>query len=348
MIELMFGPHRRLNPLTREWVLVSPQRTNRPWQGQTEAVAATDLPEYDPSCYLCPGNTRAGGHQNPAYTGVFAFDNDFPALLPQPSLGMSADGDGLLLGESEAGLCRVLCFSPHHGMTLSRMSVEQIRPVVDAWAEQFHEMMALPFIKYVQIFENRGEMMGCSNPHPHCQIWASESVPSEIRREESGMLEHSQTRNGSCLLCDYLKAEREERSRIVYANEYFTVVVPFWAVWPFETLMLPNRHVGAIDWLGDRERTGMADAIRNIGMRYDKLFGAPFPYSMGLHQQPKTDKVGDGWHLHTHYYPPLLRSATVRKFMVGYEMLASPQRDTTPESAAEMLREVGKTGMQVV
>jgi len=337
MIDLKEHPHRRFNPLTREWVLVSPHRTRRPWQGQTETVAPAGEPAYDPNCYLCPGNARAGGKQNPQYTGTFVFDNDFAALLPDTPPAQS-DQSGLLVARNEPGICRVVCFSPHHSMTLARMTVEQIRPVVDTWAGQYQELMARPSVGYVQIFENRGEMMGCSNPHPHCQIWSGESLPNEWVKEEAGFGHYRQSRGG-CLLCDYLALERRLGERVVCSNEGFTVVVPFWAVWPFETLLLPNRHVTGLDELNDRERSDLAAALHDIGARYDRLFSVSFPYSMGFHQRPKGGTLGTGWHLHAHYYPPLLRSATVRKFLVGYEFLATPQRDITPESAAERLRE---------
>ncbi len=339
MIDLKEHPHRRFNPLTREWVLVSPHRAKRPWQGQTEAVVKTAGVSYDPSCYLCPGNIRAGGHRNPAYTSTFVFDNDFAALLPETPGGEHDEG-GLLVARSERGQCRVVCFSPDHSLTLARMTPEQIRPVVDTWAAQFEELLAKPFINYVQIFENRGEMMGCSNPHPHCQIWAAETLPNEPAKEQSALAEYAAERH-SCLLCDYLAREQKLGERIVCENESFALLVPFWAVWPFETILISKRHVTGLDTLNGAERDGLASLLRRCGARYDNLFTCSFPYTMGFHQRPAG--VDNGvWHLHAHYYPPLLRSATVRKFMVGFEMLAEPQRDITPETAAARLRELSE------
>lgn len=325
-------PHRRLNPLTGEWVLVSPHRAARPWLGQVEEAPAAPDQLYDPDCYLCPGNARAGGDRNPAYTGTFSFTNDYAALVPDTP-AHSMDERSLLVAETERGVCRVVCFSPRHDLTLPRMRVEEIRGVVDAWCAEYEELRALPSIGYVQIFENRGALMGASNPHPHCQIWASEGTPNEIRKEDMAQHQYRE-KHGSCLLCDYLGVERNG-PRMIYENPGFAVVVPFWAVWPFEALLISKQHVASIDQLSDEARTFLADALKQLTTRYDNLFEAPFPYSMGFHQQP-----GGAWHLHAHFYPPLLRSATVRKFMVGYELLAMPQRDLTPESAAERLRTV--------
>ena len=328
-------PHRRLNPLTGEWVLVSPHRTARPWLGQLEAAPISPEQSYDPECYLCPGNCRAGGHRNPVYSGTFAFTNDFAALLADtPTLAL--DEGGIRVAQTERGVCRVLCFSPRHDLTLSRMSRDDIRGVVEAWCAEDHELRKLPYVRHVQIFENRGAMMGASNPHPHCQIWASESLPNEIRKEQHAQQQYRRERK-SCLLCDYLALERGGE-RLVYENAGFAAVVPFWAVWPFEILVISKRHVATIGQLDDEARTHLADALKQITTRYDNLFEAPFPYTMGFHQQPADEDPEQGWHLHTHFYPPLLRSATVRKFMVGYELLAMPQRDLTPESAAERLR----------
>ena len=339
MIDLKEYPHRRFNPLTREWVLVSPHRAKRPWQGQTEAVVAPAGVSYDPSCYLCPGNLRAGGQCNPPYASTFVFDNDFAALLPDIPEGRS-DESGLLVADSERGCSRVVCFSPDHSLTLARMTPAQIRPVVDTWAAQFQELLALPFINYVQIFENRGEMMGCSNPHPHCQIWAAETLPNEPAKEQNALADYTAAHD-SCLLCDYLAVERKLGERIVCENEFFALLVPFWAVWPFETILISKRHAAALDVLTDAERDSLADILMRIGARYDNLFSASFPYTMGFHQRPAGPDNGL-WHMHAHYYPPLLRSATVRKFMVGFEMLAEPQRDITPETAAARLRELSE------
>ena len=330
-------PHRRWNPLTREWVLVSPQRTQRPWQGQVEkAVRPAEL-HYDPNCYLCPGNERAGGKRNPDYRSTFAFENDFAALLPENDGGEMDEG-GLLVAGSERGLCKVVCFLPDHSLTVSRMSVPQIRAVVDEWVRQYEEIGAIDYIHSVQIFENRGEMMGASNPHPHCQIWANENLPNELVKEVQSFKEH----RGDCLLCDYLQVERKAGSRIVCENEHFAALVPFWAVWPFEALLVSTRHLTGVDQLDGSERDALADIMKRLTTRYDNLFEVSFPYTMGFHQRPTDGQEHGRFHFHAHYYPPLLRSATVRKFMVGYEMLGTPQRDITPESAAERLRAVSE------
>jgi UDPglucose--hexose-1-phosphate uridylyltransferase len=335
---LFAAPHRRLNPLTGEWLLVSPHRTARPWQGQVEDTPAERRPTYDPSCYLCPGNPRAGGLQTPKYAETYVFDNDFAALLPDTA-PQSLDRAGLLVAESERGICRVVCFSPRHDLTLSGMDVAGLRRVVDTWAEQYAELGAIEWVRHVAIFENRGAMMGASNPHPHGQIWADECIPNEPAKELRQQQAYATTRGG-CLLCDYLALELSEGQRIVCQNEHFVALVPFWAVWPFETLVLPRAHHGALTDLAPEVRDGLADILRRLTRRYDQLFQVTFPYSMGFHQRP-TDGAGHPeWHMHAHFYPPLLRSATVRKFMVGYELLGQPQRDITPESAAQRLREL--------
>ena len=333
--------HRRFNPLTSEWVLVSPQRTDRPWTGQTEASAGPAAPGYDPGCYLCPGNHRAHGSVNPAYTHTFVFDNDFPALRPDAGREVSPRG-GLIVAEDEPGICRVICFTPHHDLTLARMTIEDIERVVQVWGEQTVELGGRYDINSVQIFENRGAMMGASNPHPHCQIWASRSLPNEMAKELATQSTY-RNKHGTCLLCDYLALERVAGERIVFENDYFTVLVPFWAIWPFETLLLPRRHIDAIDTLSPDERRGLAEALSELTIRYDNLFETPFPYSMGFHQKPTDAATHPEWHMHAHFYPPLLRSATVRKFMVGFELLGSPQRDITPESAAERLKAMSPT-----
>ena len=335
--DLREHPHRRFNPLTREWVLVSPHRTKRPWQGQTEEVAREGRPRYDPACYLCPGNARAGGHVNPTYTGTFVFDNDFAALLPDAPEGAREEA-GLLRAESERGVCRVVCFSPRHDLTLARMETRDIRAVVDVWAAQYAELGSLPFINHVQIFENRGAMMGASNPHPHCQVWAGEGVPNESVKELAAQEEYSRAK-GASLLGDYLGLELGRGERLVCENEQFVALVPFWAVWPFETLVVGRRHAQSLDRLTGGERDALAELLRNLTARYDSLFRAPFPYTMGFHQRPTDGGAHEGCHLHAHFYPPLLRSATVRKFMVGFELLGMPQRDVTPEQAARMLRD---------
>jgi UDPglucose--hexose-1-phosphate uridylyltransferase len=331
-------PHRRFNPLTREWVLVSPHRTQRPWQGQTEAEPSRAQPAYDPQCYLCPGNARAGGVRNPDYAATFVFDNDFAALKPNTPLARF-EREGLLIAESEPGICRVVCFSPRHNLTIAGMETDDLRKVVDTWVEQYNELGANSKVGYVQIFENRGAMMGASNPHPHCQIWASHSLPNEIAKEQAAQLEWREA-HGSCLLCEYGRIEQSTRERTIEENDWFLTVVPFWAVWPFETMVIAKRHLSAIDRLSASERDGLADILKRTTARYDRLFQVSFPYSAGFHQRPTDGAAHDEWHLHLHFYPPLLRSATVRKFLVGYEMLATPQRDITPEAAAERLREV--------
>ncbi len=338
--DLAEHPHRRWNPLTAEWVLVSPHRNKRPWQGQTEGSSSETRPQYDPECYLCPGNSRAGGQQNPDYSDTFVFQNHFRALLP--------DGDdagferGLMRAERETGLCRVICFSPRHDLTLPRMTVDAIRRVVDLWTEQTIELAAMEGINHVQIFENKGAVMGCSNPHPHGQIWAQRSLPNETETELRQMRDHY-SRHGNGLLADYLQQELTEDRRIVCSNDSFVAVVPFWATWPFETLVLPRRRIRSLVELTETERDGLADIIKRLTTRYDNLFQTSFPYSAGLHQAPTDGFDYPEWDFHMHFYPPLLRSATVKKFMVGYEMLASPQRDITPETSAEMLASLSET-----
>ncbi len=333
-------PHRRLNPLTGEWVLVSPQRTQRPWQGQVEKSARPVAVEYDPNCYLCPGNARAGGARNPPYESTFVFDNDYAALRPDTPEDR-LDESGLLVAKGEKGICRVVCFSPNHSLTVSRMNVPSLRHVVDEWVSQYEDLGAFPFINYVQIFENRGEMMGASNPHPHCQIWSNESLPNEIVKEQRAQSEYLEARK-TCLLCDYLKLEAAAGERIVCENETFAALVPFWALWPFEILVVSKSHVTALDALDDRERNALGDILKRVTTRFDNLFEISFPYTMGFHQRPTDGQEHPEWHLHAHFYPPLLRSATVRKFMVGYEMLGSPQRDITAEAAAARLRELSE------
>ena len=335
-------PHRRLNPLTREWVLVSPHRNQRPWQGQTERQPEERGLRFDPHCYLCPGNERAGGIRNPHYDSTFVFDNDFAALKPDiPHVDINDGGKGLLIAETESGVCRVVCFSPRHDLTLAHMDTVAIRKVVDVWAGQYSELGAMPGINHVQIFENRGEMMGCSNSHPHGQIWANNAIPNVPRLEQASLVEYRQTR-GNCLLCDYVELECADGARIVCENEHFLAVVPFWAVWPFEVLLCSKGHVADLAGLSDSARTSLADILKRITTRYDNLFEASFPYTMGFHQQPTDGTQHSEWHLHAHYFPPLLRSATVRKFMVGYELLDTPQRDITPEFAAARLRSLSE------
>jgi UDPglucose--hexose-1-phosphate uridylyltransferase len=337
MMVLPEHPHRRYNPLTGEWILVSPQRTQRPWQGKVESLPGSTHPSYDPQCYLCPGNQRAGGGQNPQYEETFVFTNDFSALTPLASRVSMHDGD-LLRAESESGICRVVCFSPRHNLTLAGMTASEVLKVVQVWTAEYGALAGRDDIAYVQIFENKGDIMGCSNPHPHGQIWAQCSVPVIPGTEQAMQVEYRRA-HASCLLCDYVTSERAHGERVVCANDHFLAVVPFWAVWPFETLLLPLRHCSSLLEFSDEEREALADLLRRICVRYDNLFNVSFPYSMGIHQSPTDGLPHPEWHLHFHFYPPLLRSATVRKFMVGYEMMANPQRDITAEVSASRLRE---------
>ena len=330
--------HRRLNPLTGEWVLVSPHRTQRPWQGETERRASPASLRYDPACYLCPRNSRAHGDVNPDYQQTFTFENDFAALRPDLN-DAAVDRAGLIVAQGESGICRVICFSPRHDLTLSRMTPAEIEPVVQIWAEQYRALGAIETVGSVQIFENHGAMMGASNPHPHCQVWASRSLPNELAKELASQTGYHAS-HGSCLLCDYLKFELVEGERIVSANDHYVALVPFWAVWPFETMLLSRRHIGSLAEQSGAEAAALADILRVLTIRYDNLFETAFPYSMGFHQCPTDGLPHAEWHCHAHFYPPLLRSATVRKFMVGFELLGSPQRDITAESAAQRLREM--------
>ncbi len=333
-------PHRRYNPLTGEWLLVSPHRTQRPWQGQVEDPPQQERPTYDPGCYLCPGNKRASGEINPDYAETFVFTNDFPALLLDTPDGEHTPHP-LLRASAEQGTCRVLCFHPRHDLTLARMSVEQILPIVAMWKQQTRELGAREDIGYVQIFENRGDMMGASNPHPHGQIWATRRLPREVEKEDTAQRGYLEA-HGVGLLSDYTKHELESGERVVYANDHFVVMVPFWALWPFETLVVSRTPIGSLPELDKDAAHGLADALSHLTNKYDNLFRTSFPYSMGFHQAPNDGRDCHHWHLHAHFYPPLLRSATVRKFMVGYEMLGTPQRDITAEQAAERLRSLPK------
>ena len=335
---LLDYPHRRFNQLTREWVLVSPHRAKRPWLGQVEKAPPQNLPAYDPDCYLCPGNVRVGGVKNPAYTDTFVFDNDFAALLPeaQPE-PFTPQRDSLFVAEAEQGLCRVICFSPRHDLSLPELSQTEVEDVIRTWTAQTRDLGQRDVINYVQVFENKGAVMGCSNPHPHSQVWSTSHLPNEPLKEYNAQQRHWLNQD-ACLLCDYLAEEMGSQERIVAQNEDFTALVPFWAVWPFEIIVIANHHCGSLTDLNVFEQISLADILRRVTARYDNLFEVSFPYSMGFHQAPTDGQPHEEWHFHAHFYPPLLRSATVKKFMVGYEMLAEAQRDLTAEQAADRLR----------
>ncbi len=327
-------PHRRYNALTGDWITVSPHRTKRPWKGQVERPPREARPAYDTSCYLCPGNTRADGAVNPVYTSTFVFTNDFAALLPDTP-HVVLDEEPLLRAETERGTCRVICFSPRHDLTLAEMPVSDIRSVVDVWCDQVEELGET--YRWVQVFENRGEVMGSSNPHPHGQVWAGDALPNEPAKEDYQQRIYFEE-HGRPMLTTYADLELEKRVRVIVQNAYWVVVVPYWALWPFETLVLPRRHVLRLPELVDGERDALAEIMKTLLIKYDNLFETSFPYSMGWHGAPTDGAQHAHWQLHAHFYPPLLRSATVKKFMVGYEMLAEPQRDLTAEQAAERLR----------
>lgn len=335
--------HRRFNPLTGEWILVSPHRLKRPWRGKIEKPPLKELPEYDPDCYLCPGNSRAGGVKNPNYKDVFVFDNDFPALItPETPLKNNFQINKLLKAHLETGTCRVICFSPYHNRTLPELDTDYIVKVIKEWINQYNKLGEREDINYVTIFENKGEIMGCSNPHPHGQIWGQKSIPVEPAKELTNQRKYLDE-NGHCMLCDYTKIELTERERIVLENDSFLVVVPFWAVWPYETLILSKRHLSSIAEFSTREISDFADVIKRLTIKYDNLFETSFPYSAGMHNAPTDNSEHPEWHFHMHFYPPLLRSATIKKFMVGYEMLGEPQRDLAPETSAERLRKLSET-----
>jgi len=326
-------PHRRYNILTGEWILVSPHRTKRPWQGKKEITAPDTRPHYDPKCYLCPGNERAGGKVNENYESTFVFENDFAALLPESELISNTTSDFFKTKDIK-GTSRVICFSPRHDKTMAEMEVKNIRKVVDLWGQQLEDLGKE--YKWVQIFENKGATMGCSNPHPHGQIWAGTELPNEPSKENMQQQKYYEEKK-SVLLVDYLEAELEKKERVVVENNDWVVLVPFWALWPYETILLPKRHIQKLTDLTGQERDSLAEILKQILVKYDNVFETSFPYTMGWHGAPN-DKDYSHWQLHAHFYPPLLRSATVKKFMVGYEMLAEAQRDITAEQAAKKLR----------
>ena len=330
--------HTRLNILTGDWVLVSPHRMKRPWQGKVESLPQDDRPTSDPTCYLCPGNKRSDGSQNPGYEDAYAFINDFSALLPHTPAG-GDDINGLLISKSETGICKVICFSPDHRLTLPLMEEQAIVKLIQLWKKEFTELAQNEQIRYIQIFENKGDVMGCSNPHPHGQIWASSSLPLELSKETTQQKNYYE-QHGKSLLSAYLELELQQKERLVVENEYFVALVPYWAVWPFETMISSKRHIQTITQFTAEEEAAFADILKQLTTKYDNLFNVSFPYSAGIHQAPVNEGDHPEWHFHMHFYPPLLRSATVKKFMVGYEMLANPQRDITAEWAAERLREL--------
>lgn len=331
-------PHRRKNILTGEWILVSPHRTKRPWQGDVADTETQSRPQYDPECYLCPGNVRANGEVNPSYKSTYVFTNDFSALLSDTAES-KFNKNNLLIAKSEKGICRVVNFSPSHDLTLAEMSIPEIEKVVTVWQKEYSDLGSNPSIKHVQIFENKGAMMGNSNPHPHCQIWAQSSIPMEPKKELKNFKNYF-TKNNRSLLSDYLKLELKLNERIVYENDSFVVIVPYWAVWPYETILIPKRKMASILELRDNEKKEFSETLKVITSKYDNLFKVSFPYSSGIHQAPTDGNKYPGFHWHMHFYPPLLRSASIKKFMVGYEMMAEPQRDITPEQSAKILKEL--------
>ena len=338
-LSLTDTPHRRYNILTEEWVFVSPHRTKRPWQGKVEKTVNEERPTYDPQCYLCPGNERAGGHTNDVYTDPYVFTNDFASLLPDSS-GASLE-DGFLRARGERGTCRVICFSPNHALTIPELEEDDIRKVIKAWQREYESLGQQDFINHVQIFENKGAIMGCSNPHPHGQVWAQSSVPQEVAKKTQTQRAYYQQHRRS-LLGDYLAQEQKIGERVVLENDHFVALVPFWAVWPYEAMIVPKRPTPDIAQLTPEEVVAWAAILKALTIRFDNIFQTSFPYSMGIHQRPTDGAEYPEWHWHMSFYPPLLRSATVKKFMVGYEMFAEPQRDITAEMAAQTLREVGE------
>ncbi|GIU52805.1 UDP-glucose--hexose-1-phosphate uridylyltransferase [Shewanella sp. KT0246] len=330
-------PHRRYNPMTDEWVLVSPHRAKRPWQGQVEKVDDQEKKSHDESCYLCAGNVRINGEVNPEYKKTFVFENDFAAL--KKDTVKFEQNDPLFKLKTEQGISRVICFSPDHSKTLPQLSITELTHVVEAWKHQT-ELLGKHY-KWVQVFENKGAVMGCSNPHPHGQVWAQNQLPTLAQKKQNAFNQYYSD-HSSNLLADYVERELAEQTRVVVSNDDWVVVVPYWAAWPFETLLLPRFPIQRMTDLTAEQQVNLADIIKQITIRYDNLFNCSFPYSMGWHGAPFDGAAHPEWTLHASFLPPLLRSATVRKFMVGYEMMAESQRDLTPEQAAERLRAVSE------
>ena len=331
-------PHRRYNPLINQWVLVSPHRSKRPWQGQNEKIVADTLPQYDPTCYLCPGNERANGMHNPDYKDPFVFDNDFAALKQEEIFFDSNQEATFFKLQPERGISRVVCFSPNHNETLPEMSAESIENIVRTCQQEYTDLGNIDYINYVQIFENKGSVMGCSNPHPHGQIWAQSSLPTQVEKTQNNLKAYFDQYQRT-LLHDYIQEELQKEERIVIKNDHFVALVPFWAIWPFETMIVSKRAVAKITDFSADEVRDFASILKQLTTKYDNLFETSFPYSSGIHQAPTDGDAHPEWHFHMHFYPPLLRSATVKKFMVGYEMMGESQRDITPERSAAMLRE---------
>ena len=331
--------HRRKNILTGEWVLVSPHRTKRPWQGMQEQAKELKTLEYDPNCYLCPGNTRANNEINPDYKNTYSFINDFSAILNVKTENFS---DNLLEAHSESGICKVLCYSPNHSLTMPQMDESEIVSIIELWKKEYKDLGSLKSINHIQIFENKGESMGCSNPHPHGQIWAQKSIPTELLKKQNNFKKFYKNNNQSMLLA-YIKKELELKERIIFENESFVALVPFWAVWPYESIIITKNHRKSILELNEKEVTDYANILKILTTKYDNLFQISFPYSTGIHQAPTNNEQNKEWHMHMSFYPPLLRSSNIKKFMVGYEMFGEPQRDITPEQAAESLRNCSKT-----
>ncbi|WP_145476632.1 galactose-1-phosphate uridylyltransferase [Yersinia similis] len=329
-------PHRRYNPLKDQWVLVSPHRAKRPWQGQQETPATANLPAHDPDCFLCPGNTRVTSDVNPDYSSTYVFTNDFAALMPDTP-DAPPSHDPLMRSQSARGTSRVICFSPDHSKTLPQLTLPALEQVVQTWQQQSAELGKI--YPWVQVFENKGAAMGCSNPHPHGQIWANSFLPNEAEQEDRLQQQYFQ-QHQSPMLLDYVERERRDGQRTVVETEHWLAVVPYWAAWPFETLLLPKAAVLRLEDLSAEQRSDLAIALKKLTSRYDNLFSCSFPYSMGWHGAPYNTNDNTHWQLHAHFYPPLLRSASVRKFMVGYELLAETQRDLTAEQAAALLRAV--------